>query len=296
MPLGVLYFYASIVYVLTFHIVRYRRKVVRKNLENAFPNKSADALHKIEKGFYRHFMRFIAESVKAESISTKNVLKRTRIKNPELIQKLYNEGKSVIVICGHYNNWEFYSLSLPDLVPYETYSVYQPLSNPFFDSKIYKSRTRNGMKLIKTKELIPFFKETQDKQKLVVIVNDQSPTNHRRAHWNTFLNQDTGWNFGPEKLARKFNHVVLFGHSEIVSKGHYEVEFKMISEDHSSLKEGEITDIYAKMLEELIIKNPTNWLWSHRRWKHQRPEQKKTETVVESVEREAVVVKTENPI
>jgi len=132
---------------------------VRTNLNNAFPEKSDEEIKKIEKGFYKHFVDFIFESIKAISISDKQLTKRTSIKNPEMIEKLHEDGRSVIVVCGHFNNWEFYALSLPKMVNYDTYSVYQPLKNTFYDRILYKSRTRNGMNLVKTKDIIPFFTE-----------------------------------------------------------------------------------------------------------------------------------------
>ena len=270
-PLGLLYFYSSIVSFLTFHLVRYRRKVVHKNLITAFPDKSAAEIRQIEKGFYRHFSDFIFESIKAISISDKQLLKRTSIKNPELIRQLHAENKNLVVTCGHYNNWEFYALSLPKLVPYKTYSVYQPLKNTFYDKILLNSRIRNGMELIKTKELIPFFSKTSDDKRMVIIVNDQSPTNKEMAYWNTFLNQETGWNSGPERLAKKYDYAVLFGHSKQVKRGYYEVEFTLITDSPRAMGDGEITNAYARILEDLIISNPGYWLWSHKRWKHQRP-------------------------
>lgn len=270
-PLGLLYFFSNIVYFLTFNFVRYRRKVVRTNLVTAFPDKNEAELLKIEKGFYKHFIDFIFESIKAVSISSKEVLKRTSIKNPEILDRLYNEDKNVIVTCGHYNNWEFYSLSLPKLTRYTTYSIYQPLKNKFYDQILFNSRTRNGMNLIGTKDIIPFFTSSTDEKKMVVIVNDQSPSNLNSAYWNTFLNQETGWNNGPEKLAQKYDYTVLFGHSKKIKRGFYEVEFTLIAEKPSELPVGEITNIYAKLLEKLIQEKPEFWLWSHKRWKHKRP-------------------------
>ncbi|MDA7802963.1 lipid A biosynthesis acyltransferase [Crocinitomix sp.] len=271
LPLGLLYFFSNIVYFLAFNFVRYRRKVVRINLENAFPEKSAQELNQIEKDFYKHFIDFIFESIKAVSISSEEVLKRTSIKNPELLDQLYDEDKNVIITCGHYNNWEFYSLSLPKLTKYTTYSIYQPLKNKFYDQILFNSRTRNGMHLIGTKDIIPFFTSSTNEKKMVIIVNDQSPSNLNSAHWNTFLNQETGWNNGPEKLARKYGYTVLFGHSRKVKRGYYEVEFTHISDNPNQLAPGEVTDIYASLLEDLIRKKPQFWLWSHKRWKHKQP-------------------------
>jgi len=282
-PLGILYFYSSIVASLTYHLVRYRRKVVRKNLEAAFPEKSAKEIKEIERGFYKHFSDFIFESIKAISISEKQLLKRTSIKNPELIEKLYAENKNLIVTCGHYNNWEFYALSLPKLINYKTYSVYQPLKNTFYDSILFNSRVRNGMKLIKTKELIPFFAKKTDEKRMVIIVNDQSPSNKETAYWNTFLNQETGWNNGPEKLARKYDYAVLFGHSRQIKRGYYEVEFTTITENPRAMADGEITNAYAAILEGLIVANPRFWLWSHKRWKHRRPGTELSKSATEGI-------------
>ena len=269
-PLGLLYFYSAIVGFLTYYLVRYRRSVVRANLNTAFPDKSDAEIIKIEKDFYKRFVDFIFESIKAVSISEKTLMKRTAIKNPEFIQDLFDKGKNVIVTCGHINNWEFYALSLPKQVPYKTFSVYQPLKNKFYDRILYKSRSRNGMRLIETKQLIPFFKEEINEKRMVVIVYDQSPSNRQKAHWNTFLNQETGWNMGPEKLAKKFDYAVIFGHARRVKRGYYEVEFAPISEDPNSLPDGDIINAYSKILEELIQASPESWLWSHKRWKHKR--------------------------
>ena len=273
-PLGVLYFFSGIVGFLTYYVVRYRRGVIRANLTNAFPNKSEAEIVKIEKAFYKRFIDFIFESIKAVSISDKTLIKRTSIKNPELVQQLFEEGRNVIVTCGHINNWEFYALSLPKQVPFKTYSVYQPLKNTFYDRILYNSRSRNGMRLIETRQLIPFFKEETHEKRMVVIVNDQSPSNREKAHWNTFLNQETGWNTGPEKLARKFDYAVVFGHAKRVKRGYYEVEFQKITEDAPSTAPGEITDAYTEILEGLIRETPESWLWSHRRWKHPKPSAK----------------------
>ncbi|MFK8044282.1 MAG: lysophospholipid acyltransferase family protein [Crocinitomicaceae bacterium] len=270
LPLSVLFFFSSITFFLTYYVVRYRRKVVRQNLVNSFPNKSQKEIIGIEKGFYKHFTDFIFESIKSVSISEKEVLKRTGIKNPELLEKFFKQGKNVLILCGHYNNWEFYALSLPKKLQHQSYSLYQPLKNTFFDKIILDSRKRNGMKLIETRHVVKFFQNSNGKPKMMVVVNDQSPTNSKKAYWNTFLNQETGWNIGPEKLAKKYNYVVLFGHSESVKRGYYEVEFEVITEQPENTNNNYITNKYASLLEDIITAHPESWLWSHKRWKHKR--------------------------
>ncbi|MFD1552841.1 acetyltransferase [Putridiphycobacter roseus] len=270
LPLRVLFFFSNITYFLAYSIVKYRRNVVRENLINSFPEKNLLEIKKIEKDFYRHFTDFIFESIKSISITEREVLKRTQIKNPELLDRYYQEGKNVLVLCGHYNNWEFYALSLPKKIKHTAYSLYQPLKNKFLDRVILNSRKRNGMKLIASKKVVSFFQEENNKPKLIVVVNDQSPTNPNKAYWNTFLNQTTGWNIGPEKLAKKYDYTVLFGHSVALSRGIYQVEFKLISEHAQSTDNDYITDKYASLLEEIIRIHPESWLWSHKRWKHKK--------------------------
>jgi len=271
MPLSVLFFFSDITFFLSYHLVKYRRNVVEANLKKAFPNKSSEELKKIEKGFYHHFTDFIFESIKSISISEKDVLSRTSIKNVDMLDKYYKQNKNVLVVCGHYNNWEFYALSLPKQLKHTTYSLYQPLKNKFFDEILLNSRKRNGMRLIKTRDIFKFFQEKNDNPKLMVIVNDQSPTNKQKAYWNTFLNQETGWNVGPEKLAKKYNYVVLFGHSKKIKRGVYEVEFSLVTETPQQTNDEYITDKYASILEGIIKKKPEFWLWSHKRWKHKKP-------------------------
>jgi len=268
LPLGILFFFSDIVFVLTYYVVKYRRKVVKQNLKISFPNKSSKELKVIERKFYHHFTDFIFESIKSISISEKDVIKRTALKNQDLLDKYYKQGKNVLVVCGHYNNWEFYALSLPKQLKHTTYSLYQPLKNKFFDKMLLNSRSRNGMKLIQTNDVLSFFREENANPKLMVIVNDQSPTNKNKAYWNTFLNQNTGWNVGPEKLAQKFDYVVLFGHSKKVKRGSYEVEFSLITESPKTTNDEFITDKYSSILEGIIKKKPEFWLWSHKRWKH----------------------------
>lgn len=268
LPINVLFFFSNIIYFLTYWIVKYRRQVVRGNLINAFPDKSITEIKRIERKFYQHFTDFIFESIKSISITESEVMKRTKIKNPELLDNLYTSGKNVLVLCGHYNNWEFYALSLPKKIKHSSYSLYQPLKNKFFDRILLNSRMRNGMRLIETKKVFSFFQEVETNPKLMVIVNDQSPTNHKKAYWNTFLNQETGWNIGPEKLAKKYGYVVLFGHSKKLKRGCYEVEFNTITETPAQTNNDYITDKYSALLEEIIKEKPEFWLWSHKRWKH----------------------------
>ncbi len=262
---------ANALYVLAYYIVGYRKKVVQSNLSAAFPNKSKQDLKIIEKRFFHYFCDFIVESIKSLSLTAKQAEKRCTFENLEEVQNTLKSGKSVMILCGHYNNWEFYSVGLATQLKFPSTAVYQPLKNKFFDKILLKTRQRFGMKMISVHDLPRYFAEKKAEVRATVIVNDQSPTNMKSVRWNQFLGQDTAWFSGAEKLAQKHDHVVYFGCINKLKRGYYSVNFKLITDDAKNTPEGYITDQHAKHLEERIIEQPEYWLWSHRRWKHKRP-------------------------
>ncbi|HZH86921.1 MAG TPA: lipid A biosynthesis acyltransferase [Brumimicrobium sp.] len=272
LPFRVLYFISDIVYILLYYIVGYRKKVVRENLKNAFPELSDEERAVIEKKFYKHFADFLVESTKSLSISNKAIKERCALINPEEVHKYFDQGKDVIILCGHYNNWEYYAVGIAQQMKHKTIAAYRPLKNKFFDRKILKSRQRFGMKMLSMREIPRFFANKSSTTPILsVMVNDQSPGDPKTAYWNTFLNQDTGWMKGAEKLAKKYDQVILFGAIRKKKRGFYEVSFSPISEDISKEPNGYVLDKHAEYLEMVIREHPQYWLWSHRRWKHKRP-------------------------
>lgn len=272
LPFRLLYVFSDFIYFLTYHIVGYRRSVVRKNIKNSFPELSESEQTEIEKGFYKHFADFLVESTKSITISNKAIQERCKILNIEEVLKHYDQGKDVMILCGHYNNWEYYAVGIAQQMKHETIAVYKPLKNNFFNRKILTSRQRFGLKMISMRETPRFFaKKDKNNPVLSIMINDQSPGDPANAYWNTFLNQDTGWMKGPEKLALKYNQVVLFGAIYKTKRGFYEVKFSPISETLENKNEREIIHLHSQKLEQVIREAPQYWLWSHKRWKHKRP-------------------------
>ena len=219
--------------------------------------------------FYRHFCDILIESVKGFTVSEEQLRKRVLIKNPEFIHYYADKGQSIILVGGHYNNWEICVQAFSMYSNHRCIAIYKPLSDVFLNSKIYKSRSLFGLELISMKQTKRSFDENS-KVKAIVFGSDQNPSNPKRAHWMNFLNQDTAVLFGVEKYAKEYNWPVVFVSISKVKRGCYEVEYSLITDKPTEQPHGRITESFTKKLEQDIINNPQYWLWSHKRWKHKR--------------------------
>jgi KDO2-lipid IV(A) lauroyltransferase len=274
LPFPVLYGISNLLYVLFYYVIGYRKKVIYQNISNSFPEKSEKERIEICKKFYRHFCDLIVESLKTFTISEKQVLKRVVCKNPEGIDKYFDQNRSVIIAGGHYNNWEIFAVAVDALVKHKTVALYTPLSNKYFDEKMRATRGKFGLTMISTKKIKRYLEEHSKDLMTIIFGFDQSPPNPRSAHWMRFLNQDTGVQLGTEKFAKDFNIPVVYGRINKEKRGHYSFEFFDVTDTPKETAPGEITEIITRHLEEDIRAIPQYWLWSHRRWKHKRPEGK----------------------
>ena len=272
-PLPVLYIISSIVFVVTYHIFRYRREVVRSNIKYSFPDKTLDEIIEIEKGFYKHFCDIIFESIKILTINKKSIKNRFHIKNIELIEQIYKQEENIILYTAHYGNWEWFSF-LPLFVPYQVTTFYQVLSNKYFDQLMILIRSRFGLICFESNSGYKGIVKLKQENILSLncIIGDQSPyKDAAKQHWVKFLNRETAFLIGADKIAKKLNYKVLFPLFKKLERGKYEVEFKLIERNDTQNNRHEIIDKYAGILENAINEAPEIWLWSHRRWKLTNP-------------------------
>lgn len=284
LPLWVHYLLSDLMYLLLYHVVGYRKKVVRQNLATSFPEKDEQALQKIERGFYHFFCDYLVESVKLMTISKCNLKKRLVFKGTELVDQEVARGQSCAVFLGHYGNWEWIT-SLPLWVTPQAQcgQIYHPLENYVFDRLFLRLRQRMGAVCIATQETLRKAIEYRQQHQPTVIgyISDQKPYWTNIHHWVDFLHHDTPVLTGTERIARKMNQSVFYMDVRCISRGHYEAEFKLISRDPSTSQEFELTDRYYEMLEESIRRAPEYWLWSHNRWSRTREEFDRLYTVVD---------------
>ncbi|MCK4664494.1 MAG: lysophospholipid acyltransferase family protein [Bacteroidales bacterium] len=271
LPFKILYIISDFIYFLLFYIIGYRKKVVFENLKNSFPDKGNKEIIKIAKKFYRHLSDIFIETFKLTQISKKEISRRVKFKNLEIIDKYYKQSKSIIIVFGHYGNWEL-TFHFPLFSNYKSLPVYKPLHNKSFDKFLYNIRSKFGAEPVSMNEIykkIISYKK-QGKLILTAFVTDQSPLKSEIQYWTKFLNQDTPVYLGVEKIAKKFDFPVIYLHMQKIKRGYYDIYFYELFENPSKTKQYEITNKHVKALEKEIIKDPQYWMWSHRRWKHKK--------------------------
>lgn len=273
-PLRLLYLLSSGLYYIVYYLVGYRRKMVRKNIVNSYPDKSLDECIAIEKEFYRNFCDYFFETIKMLHFSEKEIRKRMELRNTEWMSEHLRQGRSVVIMLGHYGNWEWVA-NIATYVRVENAlvgHVYSPLTNKAFDRFFYRLRDSFGSYGFAKNEV---YREIIRMRRagrpwLMGMIADQRPLRQGEHYWTTFLNQETAILTGSERIAKQTGAAVCYLDITRVKRGYYVADIKAIAEDPNATEEFEITERYARMMEETINRAPAYWLWSHNRWKHKR--------------------------
>lgn len=271
-PFPLFYGVSDFFFVLLYYIIGYRKKVVYQNLKNSFPEKTHEELKTIERKFYRYLCDLFLETFKTLTISKKEAINRCAFtqQTTDLFNKLNDEKKSCIIVMGHYGNWEWAGNTFSLLLKQQLYVIYHPLTNKQFNNLMYKMRTRFGNKLYAMREVMREMIKNRNEINATAFIADQTPP-PEGAYWTTFLNQDTPVFVGTEKIAQKLNYPIVYVTVSRPKRGHYLVNAEILVNEPKSTKEGEISELHTRRLEEDIKQQPEIWLWSHRRWKHKRP-------------------------
>jgi len=272
LPLRVIYLFSDFFFLLLITIIPYRKKVILGNIARSFPNKSRKEHLRIKRKFYRHFTDLLAEGIKNLTISEAAIRRRFKVKNPELMQDLYDSKKNVLLVSGHFNNWEWLIVSQNLLFPHQAYGIGMPLSSQFWHEKINRRRQRFGMRVIHAKNYREELTKNPEELKAVLVLSDQSPGNSMKSYWMDFLNQKTAVLFGTEMMANELDYSVVNFTTRKLKRGHYEMELELITREPRTLNWGEITEAHTLKLQNAIIQHPEQWLWSHKRWKREIPE------------------------
>ena len=273
------YMFSDLLYPLVYYIIRYRRKVVRKNLTRSFPEKDRREILRIERRFYRFFCDYFVENVKALTIKKEYLMKRMICEFDEGVQKVFHDGQMQFIYLGHFCNWELIA-SLQWWVPEDVHcaQLYSRLHNDAMDRIFYKIRSRYGGENINKKDALRRIVtlKRSGRKMLIGFISDQSPKRENIHLWVDFLNQDTPVFTGTERIAKKVDAAICYAHVRRVKRGYYHLTLKLMTENANEYAEHELTRLYMKMLEADIRQDPARWLWTHNRWKRQRTDEPQT--------------------
>jgi Kdo2-lipid IVA lauroyltransferase/acyltransferase len=269
-PLGALYGLASFLAWLTFRFFPHRERVVHENLSKAFPSFSEPQLREVMRRYYLGFAQMLMEIIKSARMPAAELRERVRIVNVEAPRALLARGQSVLLVAAHQCNWEWMLLALSIELGYPLDAAYKPLVNPWAEREMKKLRTRFGSRLVPAKDLLPDIIKRRDVVRAVAMVADQEPTTSEHKYWTHFLGRDTAFYMGPEEIARVTHFPVFFIAMRRTDRGYYEMEFQPLAARGEVGRSGELTERYARLVEQQIHAAPPDWPWSHKRWKLKR--------------------------
>jgi KDO2-lipid IV(A) lauroyltransferase len=269
LPFPILYLFSDFVYFLTYHLIGYRKKTVRKNLIIALPHLSDKERLLIEKKFYSHLCDLFLEMIKTLTISRTEIEKRYTFSNMDVYYNLEKKEKSIALLCAHYASYEW-AVSMNYYTNFKGYGVYKKLANPYFDKLVRKIRSKFKGELIDSKETIPTMASNFRSKtfSLYGLVSDQSPKLNATHHWQKFMGVEVPVHTGGEMLAKKYDMNIIFLRTKKIKRGYYEASLEVLSDDVKSVPNYEITDRFLKLVEQQILEAPEYYLWTHKRWKY----------------------------
>lgn len=283
LPFPLFYLFSDFVFFLIFHVFKYRRSVVKNNIALALPHLSEKERATIERKFYRHMCDLFLEMIKSMTMSKKEIKKRFVFTNIELLKEYEKRGKSIIIMCSHYGNWEW-MMSMALHLNSKGYAIYSRLGNKYFDQLVRKIRARFDGHLIVTNDTIRVITDNKEKGILAGygFASDQSPMLQRSFYWDDFMGVEVPVHTGAEMLAKRLDLNMIFIGVKKIKRGYYEATFEELVDHPREHEDYVISSMFLRKAEKQIYEAPEYYLWTHKRWKHAG---KKHEVVRELVEK-----------
>lgn len=268
LPFRILYFFSDCVYVLVYYVIGYRKKTVRENLEIALPHLSKQERHVVEKKFYHHFCDSFFEMIKTMTISDSEMDKRFRFTNLEVYLDMEKRGKSIALLCAHYASYEWL-ISMNRKINFKGYAIYKRIRNKYFDKLVRDIRAKFSAHLIDTKETINVIHENQKNgiKGVYGFASDQSPKASKAFHWGEFFGVNIPMHTGAEMIAKRMDLNVIYVNVTKTKRGYYEATFVEMVDNPKEIPNYQISDMFLRLVEQQILKEPEYYLWTHKRWK-----------------------------
>ena len=267
MPLPLLYLLSDFIYIVVYRVLGYRRKVVRQNLSEAFPEKSKKDLRKLEKDYYHYMCDIIVETVKLLHISPEEMAERVRVVNPEIVRTAVEGGRSAVLLLGHYGNWEWVQ-EISSHVGECRFkaSIYHPLHSKLWDEVYKRIRSRWEVNIIPQLNAVRALLDKDHQPWVCGFIADHRPGQVSSDNRTPFLHHDTSFIYGPEMIGNKVGAAFFYLEMKRMKRGYYQIIFHPLS----PIADGRpypVTRAFWREFERVIKENPAYWLWSHKRWK-----------------------------
>jgi KDO2-lipid IV(A) lauroyltransferase len=271
LPFRLLYLFSDGIYILVYRIIGYRKKIVRNNIAMALPHLSAAERLQVEKKFYHHMCDMFLEMIKTMTISRAELDKRYTFTNIDLYLELEKKQKSIAVLMAHYASYEW-AISMNNIIHFEGFAIYKKIANKYFDKLVRDIRSKFKATLITNRETIRIIEKNAKTKHLGVygFASDQSPQISKTHHWSTFMGIETPVHTGAEMLAKRFDMNVIFLKTRKVKRGYYQGTFEYLADNPKEVPNYQISDEFLKRVEKQILEAPEYYLWTHKRWKHQK--------------------------
>lgn len=268
LPLSVLYVFSDFLFVISFHLVRYRRKMVRTNLRASFPEKSEGSLKMIERDFYRNLCDYAVETLKLVTVSKDELCRRMVFNNPEVPEGFKRKNQSILFLASHQFNWEWLLVSATINFPMDIDFIYQQVKNKFFDRLSLQMRKRFGAHAIRRDEVARELVRRKPVTRGLASVADQYPGyGHDKKYITQFLNQETAFFYGTNQLALLTQFPAVYYEIKKIERGYYEATPHIVALPPYERSSDAAIEGYVRLVERTIRENPSGWLWSHNRWK-----------------------------
>ena len=271
MPFRLLYLFSNSVAWFFNKVLKYRREVILKNLAFAFPDKSSADFDALLPDIYRNFTDILLESFKSSFTPTQKIIDRYQfINTPEYLAEA-NVKNGIVVYSSHYGNWEWATIAIEPESPFHLIGLIKPLTNKYINAFIAKSRSKTGTGLVSIYDSKKAIYSKYDKPTAIVYIADQNPGNKEKAHKVNFFGKETLALHGGAEFA--FEHpekAIWFYKIDRIARGSYTVTpVRLATSNHKLLSATAISQLFFDELEKQIIAKPSDWLWTHKRWKAQ---------------------------
>jgi KDO2-lipid IV(A) lauroyltransferase len=260
LPFGALYALSDGLCFIVYRLVGYRKAVVFDNLRQAFPEKGEAEIRGVARAFYRNLCDQIVETVKLASADYATIRRRFDADWSKIPQP------NCLLVMGHQFNWEWGNWVAAREIPLTLVGVYAKIKASAFEKLMWEWRSKGGEVIVPGKSLL--HELSFRPSCFTVLIADQNPGNFSKAHWTPFFGRPVPFNSGPERLARSTGHPVVFLELVKTGRGRYTVIYRTAFEQPKSTRPGEITEAFARFMESAVRRQPENWMWSHKRWKH----------------------------